>query len=183
MLQDIYLLVLNFVFSIIVGILVLRIWLQLARLPFNNPLVQQLYLVMAPMLRPVEKFIPRFRNFNIAASLICYFLCLLWVVLAMFSVSGLTFVLALGRLIDTVFYTMWFACIAYIVLSFMPGGRSQGFGEIVSRLIGPLVRPIQRRLPMLGPFDFSIAVLILCGLILHRVWMEVFSRLTSLVAN
>jgi YggT family protein len=183
MLNDIYLLVLNAVFGIAVGILILRIWLQLARLPFNNPVVQQLYLFLAPILRPFEKVIPRFRNFNIAAVVLCYLVCLLWAVLATFDFSALTPLIALGRLINSVFYTLWFAAIAYIVMSFIPGGRGQGFGEVVNRLVNPLVRPIQRRMPMIGPFDFSIAVLILFGLILYRVWTEVFMHLVNLVVG
>src|SRR5690554_3771327 len=55
------------VFSMYIMAVVLRIWLQLARADFFNPLSQLIARITNPVLRPLERVIPSTGRLNLAA--------------------------------------------------------------------------------------------------------------------
>lgn len=178
MLLSIYQLVTSFVFWIPLAILFLRILFPLVRAPFSDPMVGWVYTVTNPVMRPLERFIPRYRNFHVAALL----LFLLTAMLAT-AVIGLTLeprVVIFGGLDRALGFTYWFLMallILYVLMSFVVVRQGNFFIELVTRVVGPPLRRIRAHVPPIGPFDLSPMLLILALTIL---WMLLSAGLWTL---
>ena len=55
-------------------ILILRVWFQVAKVDFYNPLSQTLVKVTQPAINPLSKFAPTIKGINTAALLACFIL-------------------------------------------------------------------------------------------------------------
>lgn len=165
----VYGMLIQFLFWIPLTILFFRIALPLVRAPFSDPLVGWVYSVTNPLLRPLERFVPRWRNLSLAAVLVFWLVAsieyALLVRLAgpalLWPVGGLAGALsfALGFLIALIFlYTLF--------TLFQPrAGTSIVF--VTERIAVPICRIFRRRLPMIGPFDLSPAAAILVLMLLR----------------
>ncbi|HMM67014.1 MAG TPA: YggT family protein [Dokdonella sp.] len=60
----------EFAFGILVGLIVLRVLLQLVRANFHNPICQFLYKASNPILMPLRRFIPSWRRLDLAGVLL-----------------------------------------------------------------------------------------------------------------
>lgn len=165
----IYQLLIIFVFWIPLTILFLRIALPIVRAPFSDPLVGWVYKSTNPLLRPLERFVPRWRNLSLAAVLLFwlvatieYALLSLRVSPAAWAVGGLGGALgfALGWLIALV--------VLHVLFSLFQPREGTSPVHMTARIVVPMVSPLRRRLPLLGPFDLSPAVLML-GLMIVRL--------------
>lgn len=54
-----------------------------------------------------------------------------------------------------------FAIIIYILMSWFPGSRESGFGEVLSKICEPFLEPFRKVIPPLGMMDISPIVAIL----------------------
>jgi YggT family protein len=165
MLGNIFATIVQFIGGLVVWLFLFRFWLQLARAPFNNPLVQAMYNLLAPVLRPFERIIPKWRNANLAALLIALLLATLtgWLIfLLQGAAPGLrTIVLAgLSMLLYSGYWMILIVLILFALMSFFVV-RDPSFPQLAACLVRPMLRPIQRIVPNVGPFDFSIAVVAL----------------------
>nr|HPG94952.1 YggT family protein [Dokdonella sp.] len=77
----------EFVFGIVVGLVVLRVLLQLVRANFHNPICQFLYKATNPVLMPLRRIIPAWRRLDVAGVVLAWLLLLLKRVL-IFAVLG-----------------------------------------------------------------------------------------------
>lgn len=167
----IYAYLIQFIFWIPLTILFFRIALPLVRAPFSDPLVGWVYSVTNPLLRPLERHIPRWRNFSIAAAL------LLWLVASLEFALLLRFnghpgAWMVGGLMGAISFATGFL-IALIILSalftlFQPRAGTS-FVFLTVRLAAPIVKRVRRFVPPLGPFDLSPAVAILLLVILRLI--------------
>ncbi|MBK8069852.1 MAG: YggT family protein [Rhodanobacteraceae bacterium] len=161
----------QFLFWIPLTILFFRIALPLVRAPFSDPLVGWVYSVTNPLLRPLERHIPRWRNFSIAAALLFWLVASLEfaLLLRFYGHPGTWLV---GGLVGAISFATGFL-IALIILSalftlFQPRAGSS-FVFLTERLASPLVRRVRRYLPPVGPFDLSPAVAVLLLVILRML--------------
>jgi YggT family protein len=163
----------NFLFGALIALLVLRVLLQCVRANFYNPICQFIYKLTNPVLMPMRKVIPAWRNLDIAGVLLAWLLTAIeyWLVYAMagqsLGVLGLA-VMALGYLIDFVFILYIGLILLYALISFISVERSNPVVPLVFQLIDPLMRPVRRRLPSAGGLDFS-PMVVLLGILLARV--------------
>lgn len=65
------------------------------------------------------------------------------------------------NLIGTLLQLYSFAIIAYILLSWFPGARESGFGQILVKICEPYLEPFRKIIPPLGMIDISPIVAIL----------------------
>lgn len=85
-------------------------------------------------------------------------------------------------LLETAFTLYSYALIVYILMSWFPGARESGFGEILGRICEPYLEQFRRFIPPLGMIDISplIAIIVLqfaknSGLpVLERLLMGLF---------
>ncbi len=170
----IYAYLIQFLFWIPLTILFLRIALPLVRAPFSDPVVGWVYSVTNPLLRPLERYIPRWRNFSIAAALLFWLVASLeFALLLRFNGNPGTWLV--GGLLGAIGFATGFL-IALIILSalftlFQPRAGTS-FVFLTDRLASPLVNRVRRHVPPVGPFDLSpaMAVLMLFVLRLLLAW-------------
>lgn len=157
----VYQILLNFVFGTAVFFFLLRFWLQLMRAPFSNAIVQSLYRFMAPILMPIERVIPKFRNANLACLLVAYLIALIWSIASALQFFPALLLVALLRMLETSYWLIVIFMILYALMSLVVF-RGKDLPELVVKLIAPIIAPIRKVIPPLGPFDLAFAVAMLC---------------------
>jgi YggT family protein len=163
----------NFAFGALVALVVMRVLLQLVRANFYNPICQFLYKLTNPVLIPLHRLAPNWRNLDIAATLLAWLLTALKLVLlyALFGhglgIAGLA-LMALADLLDFVLVLYLGLILVRVLLSFITVERSNPVVPLVFQLSEPLLRPIRRRVPAMGAMDFSPMIAML-AIMLMRV--------------
>lgn len=165
----IYQLLIIFIFWIPLTILFLRIALPIVRAPFSDPLVGWVYKSTNPVLRPLERFVPRWRNLSLAAVLVFWLVAAIEFALLSLRVSPAAW--AVGGLAGAIGFALgWLIALTllHVLFSLFQPREGTSLVHMTARIVVPMVSPLRRRLPLLGPFDLSPAVLML-GLMLLRL--------------
>lgn len=150
----------EFVFSILVALVVLRVMLQLVRANFHNPICQFLYKATNPVLIPLRKVIPAWRRLDMAGVVLAWLLLAIkrMLIFAMFasmpSFAGLA-VIAFADLLGFVLMTMLVLIFIRVVMSFVGGDSRQPVVPLIFQLTEPVLAPIRKRVPTPGGIDFS----------------------------
>lgn len=175
----IYGLLIQFLFWIPLTILFFRIALPLVRAPFSDPLVGWVYAVTNPPLRPLERFIPRWRNLSLAAVVLFWLVASIeFALLVRLATPVWTWLV--GGLVGAASFALGFL-MALIVLYTLFGlfqpraGTSIVF--VTERIARPICNVFRRRLPMIGPFDLSPAAAILMLMVLRLLLLWVSYKL------
>ena len=153
-------LLINFAFGALVALVVLRVLLQLVRANFYNPVCQFLYKATNPVLMPLRKVIPAWRNLDVAAVLLAWLLSAIKLALLYalagqrLGLAGLA-LMAFADLIDFVLMLYLGLILVRVLLSFISVERSNPIVPLVFQLTEPVLGPIRKRLPSLGGIDFS----------------------------
>jgi YggT family protein len=174
-------LITDFIFGTIAGIFAFRLWMQLMRVPFSNPFAQAMYKFLAPVLQPLERFIPRYRNLNLACLLILLLTCLFWAFALSWQVQTSTVIVALALLVRLVYWMLFGAMLIYVIGSLLQSGASDQY-RIILALVVPLMQPIRRFVPPLGPLDLSPAIFMLLIHILYLLANEALGRIAMIAA-
>ncbi|GAA0707782.1 YggT family protein [Dokdonella soli] len=150
----------NFAFGALIALVVLRVLLQWVHANFYNPVCQFLYRVTNPVLMPLRKVIPAWRNIDIAAILLAWLLsgvklALLYALAGQgLGVFGLV-VMALADLVDFVLMLYFGLILVRVLLSFISVDRSNPIVPLVFQLTEPVLRPIRRIVPPIAGLDLS----------------------------
>lgn len=153
-------LLIEFVFGALTALVVLRVLLQLVRANFYNPICQLLYKATNPVLMPLRRVIPPWRQLDVAGVVLAWVLQLVQrlLVFALYGtlpgVAGLA-LLALADLLGFVLVLMLGLLIVRVVLSFIASDSYHPIVPLVYQLTEPVLRPIRRRVPAFGGLDFS----------------------------
>jgi YggT family protein len=158
---DIYTLIINFIFGTLAWIFLLRLLVQLVRAPFNNSLVQPLYRFLAPILKPFERFIPRYGNFSIPCFVVILLIGQLWSMALTLSVGAPAIVLGLYLAIEALYWQLTLVLIAFAISSFFPPNPYNDVLALVNIVARPIVAPIKRVIPPFGPLDLSVPLALL----------------------
>ena len=150
----------NFAFGALIALLVLRVLLQWVHANFYNPVCQFLYKATNPVLIPLRKVIPAWRNVDIAAIVLGWLLTALklWLMYSLagqeLGVLGLL-VMALADLCDFVLMLYFGLILGRVLLSFINVERTNPIVPLIFQLTEPVLRPIRQRLPSFGGLDLS----------------------------
>ena len=166
---SIYSLVINFVFGTVVWLLLLRLLLQLVRAPFNNSFVQSLYTILAPVLRPFEKIIPRYGNFNIAVATLVLLVGVIWASALSLSVSLLSLVLGTFLVWQSLYWLLFLLLVVFVIASFVQASPHNEVMHVVNALVKPMLAPFRRLIPPIGPLDLSVGVLMLTLTVIYQL--------------
>jgi YggT family protein len=156
----------NTLFNLYMGAVLLRIVLQWVRADFYNPISQLVWKITQPVLAPVAGLLPRSRKLDIAASLLLLLLAIIYV-----QIIGSLWNLSIG-LIPTLWYSVLkiislgisiytASIIIYAILSWFGPGLSNPSANILYSINEPLLRPIRKIIPPLSGLDLSPLVAIL----------------------
>jgi YggT family protein len=167
------LLLLQLLFSLASLLFVLRLLLQWSRASFYNPICQFFYTATNPVLMPLRKPLPTVGGFNIAAALISWLIMVLevWVLSALqgrFLNLPASLVLGFAALLSLVLGVYFVMLLLVVLISLANPGSDHPLSNLLHQLTEPLVRPVRRRLPPLGPLDLSVMV-VFVGILLARV--------------
>ena len=158
--------VIQFVFVALIALIVLRVLLQWVRANFYNPICQFLYKATNPVLMPLRKVIPPWRNLDIAGIVLAWLATALKLVLLYATVGqalgvlGLA-VLALADLVDFALLLYIVLVLVRVVLSFVGADSYHPVVPLVMQLTEPVLKPFRRLIPNVGGLDFSPMVLLL----------------------
>jgi len=159
-------LLVNTLFGLLLGVLLLRIALQALRANFYNPICQAVYKITNPVLMPLQRLVPVRRGLHWPAVVLAWLLALLWmwVLTAMRGAvpgPGALVLLGLAKLLDFSLVMTMLLIVLRALLSLVGGGYDNPMLPVLAQLTDPLLRPVQRVLPSLGGFDLSPLVAIL----------------------
>jgi YggT family protein len=157
------------VFSLYIGAVVLRFLLAWAQADFYNPLSQFLITITNPLLKPLRRIVPSLGPVDTASVVLALGLKTLELWL-LGLLAGLRFapwallVVAVVQLLELVVYIYIFSIIIQAVLSWVSPG-SQHYGNPIASLLyslnEPLLRPLRQIMPQAGMIDLSPLVAII----------------------
>jgi YggT family protein len=152
-------------FDLYMMVVILRIWLQLSRADFYNPVSQFVVKATNPILVPLRRVIPGFAGIDWAGVVLLLLVAFSKVALLQalygsgFPVAELAIVGAISVIKEVLSLIFWVMLIR-VILSWV----SQGYNPIealLHQLTEPMLNPIRRVLPDMGGFDLSIMVFLI----------------------
>ncbi len=163
------------IFGLYIGAVLLRLLLQWVRADFYNPLSQAIVKVTNPVLRPLRRVIPALGKLDTASVVLMLALQLIntWLVATLLGAAPGFFALlivAVAELLKKLVYLYIFAIVIQAVASWIAPGSYNPVLGLIETLTAPLMRPVRRVLPPLGGLDLSpLVVIVLLQLALMLV--------------
>ncbi|TFI48929.1 YggT family protein [Diaphorobacter sp. DS2] len=166
--------------GLLTGACLLRLYMQLQRVSFANPVGRLVFALSDWLVLPLRKLVPSVGRWDLsclAAALLLQLVqyLLLWLLVG--GGMGLAWLpwMALFGLARVAVSGLMGLLIVYAVLSWVQA-RSP-ISDVITRLCEPLLRPVRRVLPLLGGVDLSPLVV----LVLLQVVMIVLGHLQASV--
>ena len=154
-------------FSLYLMVVILRLWLQLARADFYNPFSQFVVKATNLLVLPLRRIIPSLGNLDTATLLLAYTITLAKLLVLQLLQSGQvvlipSLIFAIIVLLKEVFTLLFWVLVIRALLSWFSQGRSP-VEYVMHQLTEPVLRPVRRIIPPLGGLDLSVLV-VLVGL-------------------
>src|SRR3954453_13530706 len=138
------------------GACLLRLYMQLQRVPFGNPVGRFVFALTNWIVLPLRKVLPGYRKWDFASLVSLYLF-----ELAQFGIlalmlgrgAGAVPVLAFFGLIPLLISGAVGLTIVYAVLSWV--NADSPMVDVIDRLAARLLRPFRRMIPLVGGFDLS----------------------------
>jgi YggT family protein len=152
--------ILSFLLDVVAGLLggacLLRLYMQLQRIPFGNPVGRFVFALTDWIVLPLRKVLPGYRKWDFASLIAAYLILLAQfgiLALALGRGYGLVPVLALFGLVRLLISGAIGLVIVYAILSWVQSDSP--ITDVIDRLTAPLLRPFRKIIPMIGGFDLS----------------------------
>ena len=147
-------------FSLYILAVMLRFILGAVRADFYNPVSQFLVRITNPLLVPMRRIIPSYRQYDTSALLLMLLLQLVSLVIVVMlrgvSVSFITLLLtAIGELVVLAFNVFIFAIVIQVILSWVNPGTYNPVNALLHSITRPVMGPIQRLIPPVSGIDLS----------------------------
>lgn len=152
---------LDVIFGLYIGAVMLRLFLQWSRADFYNPLSQAIVKLTNPVLRPLRRYIPALGGIDTASVVLILALQVLnlWLSLTVAGAAGAGFggilVLALAELLAKAIYILMFAIFVQVIASWVAPGAYNPALSLVDSITYPLLKPLRGLLPPLGGLDLT----------------------------
>lgn len=152
-------------FDLYLMVCILRVWLQLVRADFYNPVSQFVVKVTNPLLIPLRRVVPGLGGIDWAGVVLVYLIAFAKVsTLQLIFGSGFPAVaIAINSffvVIKEIFMIVFWVTVIRAILSWV----SQGYNPIealLHQLTDPLLRPIRKFVPPIGGLDLSLLVFLI----------------------
>jgi YggT family protein len=153
---------LGFVFYTVLIILIMRVWLQLVKADFYNPVSQFIVKVSNPLVVPLRRVVPGFGGIDFATVLLAYLVATLkFVVIPLINGGPIDIPTAMFLgLLYAIKETGMLLFIIMLVMAVM-SWVVQGYNPtqvVLNQLTEPFLRPIRRFVPNIGGLDLSMLV-------------------------
>jgi len=153
----------DFVFDTYLMIVLLRVWLQLAKADFYNQLSQFVVKATNPLLAPMRTFIPTLGSLDTAGVVLAIivagakFAALISIGGGAITLATLP-ILAIVLVLKTAGMMVFWVMIIRAILSWVSQG-GHPIEHLMAQLSEPLLAPIRRFIPAMGGLDLSMIVL------------------------
>lgn len=153
---------LRFAFDALLTILIMRVWLQLVKADFYNPLSQFIVKVSNPLVIPLRRIIPGLGGIDLATVVLAYVIATAqFITITLLNGSELELVISLYvGLIILVKQVGFLIFIIMLVMALM-SWVVQGYNPtqmIFHQLTEPFLRPIKKVVPSIGGLDLSVLI-------------------------
>jgi YggT family protein len=171
----------NTAFNLLLMVVILRAWLQLARADFYNPFSQFVVKATNPAVLPLRKLIPSIGSIDTATIVLAYLVAVAKLIVLQLMLVGsiqlpATFISGLLVLLKEILNLLFWILIIRALLSWFSQGNNP-IESVMHQLTDPLLRPIRRVLPALGGLDLSVLVLIIAIQFINVLFSDVFRGL------
>ncbi|OOF29922.1 YggT family protein [Salinivibrio proteolyticus] len=153
----------NTAFDLYIMVVLLRVWLQLARADFYNPFSQFVVKATQPVVGPLRRLIPSLGSLDLATVLFGYLLMVAkFAVLDLvagnpLTLSGGMFIFSTIALLKAAGKLLFWVLILRAILSWVSQGNNP-VEYVFHQLTEPVCAPVRRVIPPIGGLDLSILV-------------------------
>jgi YggT family protein len=180
-------LILDTVFSIYIGAVMLRFLLQWVNADFRNPISKFLIAITHPLLKILRRFIPAIGNIDTASIVLMLALQILsiggMVVLQGASISiGALILTAFAQLISLLLNVLFYAIFARALLSWFQQGSYNDISRLLFSLTEPTLKICRAMLPNFGGLDLSVIIAILGIQLAQMLILPPIYELASLIS-
>jgi YggT family protein len=180
-------LILDTVFSIYIGAVMLRFLLQWVNADFRNPISKFLIAITHPLLKVLRRFIPAIGNIDTASIVLMLALQILsiggMVVLQGASISiGALILTAFAQLISLLLNVLFYAIFARALLSWFQQGSYNDISRLLFSLTEPTLKICRAMLPNFGGLDLSVIIAILGIQLAQMLILPPIYELASLIS-
>jgi YggT family protein len=152
-------------FDLYLMVVILRIWLQLARADFYNPFSQFIVKATQPLIAPMRRILPSIGRFDTASFVLALLVVIVKILLISLIAGGgidilLFLMFALVSVIKKAGVLLFWMLIIRAILSWF----NQGYNPIVmvmGQLTEPVLAPLRRIIPPIGGLDLSVMLVII----------------------
>ncbi|MGL4900308.1 MAG: YggT family protein [Shewanella sp.] len=152
-------------FDLYLMVVILRIWLQLARADFYNPFSQFVVKATHPLIAPMRRVLPSIGRFDSASFVLAILVVMVKLLLISLIAGGglnilLFLVFAVVSVVKQAGVLLFWMLIIRAILSWF----NQGYNPIVmimDQLTEPFLAPVRRLIPPIGGLDLSVMLVII----------------------
>ncbi|WP_299793837.1 YggT family protein [uncultured Shewanella sp.] len=153
------------VFDLYLMVVILRIWLQLAKADFYNPFSQFIVKATHPIVAPLRRILPSIGGFDTASFLLALLVVVAkFVILSLIAGAAINIPTILLVAVVSVFkeagVLLFWMLIIRAVLSWISQGHNP-IEMVMGQLTEPFLSPIRRIIPPMGGLDLSLLVLMI----------------------
>ena len=180
-------LILNTVFSLYIGAVMLRFLLQWCRADFRNPISKFLIMLTHPPLKIMRRFIPAIGNIDTSSLVLMFGLQIvadgsLGVLQGMsISIGGLILI-SFAHLLALLLNVLFYAVFARALLSWFNQGSFNDISMLLYSLTEPMLSVCRGMLPNLGGMDLSVIFAILGLQLAEMLILPPLYQLASLIS-
>ena len=157
----------QYLFGFYAALALLRFLLQLSQANFYNPVSQFIVKATEPVLSPLRKLLPPFKNIDSASLLLSISVLVGAIELTVF-IAGLGFIPPLNALawaaigiFSMLLNIYFFGLFAAIIISWVMPYNQHPAIALIWQLLDPVMAPLRKILPALGGIDLSPIVIFL----------------------
>ncbi|WP_088329906.1 YggT family protein [Lacimicrobium sp. SS2-24] len=153
-------------FNLYLMVVLLRLWLQLARADFYNPFSQFVIKATHPIVGPLRRILPSLGSLDTATLVLAILVAMAKVVVVTLMLGGGSFnplslfITSLLIVVKEALSLVFWVLILRAILSWISQGRNP-MELVLHQLTEPMLAPIRRIIPPIGGLDLSVLVAII----------------------
>lgn len=172
--------VIDFVFRLATLLFLTRFLLQASGADFYNPISQAVVKATDTVCKPLRMLLKPFRNIDFASFLIAWLVSIIGVAVFTFvqyNTAPTPLPAIWAGLIKTLLVLMQFykwTIIIMVIASFVAQGSYHPALALLNQLVEPIMAPVRKALPTLGPLDLSPMVVLLVIILVEDILMRAY---------
>ncbi|MEO0345653.1 MAG: YggT family protein [Pseudomonadota bacterium] len=159
MIQEISEFLLRTLTQLILFVILLRFFLQMARVNFRNPLAQAIVRLTSPLVVPVRRVVPPIGKIDTATLVVAYVvqvaLLAALILLRGGSPGSSLFIYAAIELVRMSLMLYTYAIIIWVVLGWISPGSYNPVSALIDEWLRPFMAPFRRLIPPIAGLDLS----------------------------